>query len=242
VKRDAPALVFAMTFPSVMAWVYFVALAPSPTNATEAGFLVRTAYSAAKAVQFLFPVVWSWLWERSLPRPVPPRRRDVLLGLLFGATVAAVALALFYGVYRDSSAMRGAAGRFHAKMMDFGLNTPVLYLLFAAFLSVFHSLLEEYYWRWFVYGRLRRHAPPSVALPLASLAFMAHHVIILAMFFPGRWLEMIVPLSLGVAAGGGLWCWLYEKTRNLYAAWISHACIDAAILFVGYDMEFLHRN
>src|SRR5207253_2423528 len=133
---------------------------------------------------------------------------DVALGLCFGVMAAAVALALFYGVYREGTALRGAVGRFQAKMTDFGLNSRATYVLFAAFLSIVHSLLEEYYWRWFVYGRLRRCVPMAVALPTASLAFMAHHVIILAMFFPGRWLEMIVPLSLGVAVGGAIWCWL----------------------------------
>jgi len=41
---------------------------------------------------------------------------------------------------------------------------------------------------------------------------------------------------LGVAVDGGAWCWLYAKTGSLDAAWISHLLIDAAIMWIGYDL------
>jgi uncharacterized protein len=57
-------------------------------------------------------------------------------------------------------------------------------------------------------------------------------------FFPGarQFFTLALPLSLGVAIGGGVWCWLYAKTGSLYAAWISHLLIDAAIMWIGYDL------
>ena len=72
----------------------------------------------------------------------------------------------------------------------------------ALFISVFHSLLEEYYWRWFVFGRLERSLPLAAAIGISSLAFMAHHVFVLAYYFPGRFWSAAVPFSLCVAAGG----------------------------------------
>ena len=64
-------------------------------------------------------------------------------------------------------------------MAEFGMGTPARYVALAAFLAVAHSLLEEYYWRWFVYGRLRRYVPMAVAMAVSGLAFMGHHVIVL---------------------------------------------------------------
>ena len=77
-----------------------------------------------------------------------------------------------------------------------------------------------------------------VLIGLSSLAFMAHHVIIVATFFPGRFLTLAVPLSFGVAVGGAFWAWLYDRTGSLYPAWLSHLLVDAAILAVGYTMVF----
>jgi uncharacterized protein len=38
--------------------------------------------------------------------------------------------------------------------------------------------------------------------------------------------------------GGAFWAWLYHRSGNLIAPWLSHALIDAAIFTVGYDLTF----
>jgi len=100
-----------------------------------------------------------------------------------------------------------------------------------------HSYLEEYYWRWFVFVRLRDYLPDGQAMLVSSLGFMAHHVILLATFFgwdsPLTWL-----FSAGVAIGGYVWAWLYRHTGNLLYPWISHLIVDAAIFTLGYFLVF----
>ena len=113
---------------------------------------------------------------------------------------------------------------------------PAAFVGMAIFYCVLHSLFEEYYWRWFVYGTMRRHIPVAAANVLSSVGFMLHHVVILGVFFPGRFWLLALPFSFGVAVGGAVWSWIYERTGSLYAAWLSHALIDAAIMIIGYDM------
>src|SRR5262249_1527345 len=110
--------------------------------------------------------------------------------------------------------------------------------LFAVFVTVPHSLLEEYYWRWFVFGQLRRRLTLASAIVISSLGFMAHHVIILYVFFPDHFLTAAVPFSLCVAAGGAVWAWLYERSGSIYAPWLSHLVVDAGLFVVGYDLFF----
>jgi membrane protease YdiL (CAAX protease family) len=104
-----------------------------------------------------------------------------------------------------------------------------------AFLSLIHSGLEEYYWRWFVFGRLQRLIRPGRAIAVSALSFMLHHVLLLAVYFgwtsPATWL-----FSAAVAVGGAYWAWLYRRSGSLYGAWLSHLLIDAAIFTVGYDL------
>src|SRR5262249_14619648 len=124
------------------------------------------------------------------------------------------------------------------KMVEFGIDTPQLYLLFAVLISLAHSLLEEYYWRWFVFGRLRRHMSVTIAALLSSVGFLAFHVINLAKLFPGKFWTVALPLSLCVGVGGAVWCWLYQRTGTIVSPWISHLLVNLAMFAVGYDLCF----
>lgn len=235
------ALVFAMAWPTVMTVIYFVVLASPPgtdQEEQEPSRLVQIAYSGGKAIQFLFPFAWVLLWERAWPKVTAPRRAGLGLGLGFGLLVSAAILALYVGFFRGSPWFDGVADQVRSKLNAFGLGTPVGFLFLAMFLSLLHSLAEEYYWRWFVFARLQRLVHLPTAVVLSSLAFMAHHVVVLAAFFPGRFLTLVLPFSLALAVGGSFWAWMYDRYGTLYPSWLSHALIDLAIMAVGYDLVF----
>jgi membrane protease YdiL (CAAX protease family) len=121
------------------------------------------------------------------------------------------------------------------KIAGFQLAEPWKFVALGVFYSLFHSLLEEYYWRWFVFGQLRRMTPVWVAVAVSSLGFMAHHVIVLAKYFglasPVTWI-----FSLGIALGGAFWAWLYHRSGSLLGPWLSHLLVDAAIFAAGYEI------
>jgi membrane protease YdiL (CAAX protease family) len=232
--RDALALTWAMLFPSVMTWGYFVA-APG-LGAGQS--LAIAIYVIGKIIQFGFPAAYVGLTGWRDLRPTWPSGQAVVAGVAFGLAVGSAALALYYGWLKHSSLIVDTPSKVLAKLQDMHCDSQSKFLALAAFYSIFHSLLEEYYWRWFVFGWLKRHLRVGPALVLASLAFMAHHVIVLAVYFPGvhKFFTLALPLGLGVAIGGGVWCWLYHKTESLYAAWISHLLIDATLMWIGWDL------
>jgi membrane protease YdiL (CAAX protease family) len=232
------ALVFAMSFPSFMAWLYFVFLAQPEASK---GFLVLAAYVLGKIVQFGFPLLWVWSFERHRLKPALPSFRGLAFGLTFGLLAAAILLVAYYGVLRGHRLLADTPSKVLAKITEFHAETPARFLFFAAFISVAHSLMEEYYWRWWVFGELRRLLAFVPAMLLSSLAFMAHHVIILAVYLPGQFWSAAVPFSLAIAVGGAVWAWLYHRTKTIYSSWISHLLIDAAIMLVGYDLVFMYR-
>jgi membrane protease YdiL (CAAX protease family) len=226
-------LLFAMVFPTLVAWLYFVALATGGGNANPAQQLV---YSLGKVIQFGTPVAFVVLVERRWPHFLAPRRDGLGLGLAFGLLVAGAMFALYFLALRGSPAFSRTPVELLHKLQELGVDSPGGYLGLAVFIAVAHSLLEEYYWRWFVFGRLREFVPWRWALVLSSLAFMGHHVVVLHVYLPGRFLAEVVPFSLAIAVGGGVWAWLYERTGTLYASWLSHALVDAAIFVIGWDL------
>jgi membrane protease YdiL (CAAX protease family) len=238
VRREPLVLAFALVFPAAMAFVYFIALSPAVASGQQANPLMQAAYAVGKVIQFSLPVLWLFIVDRGALRPRRPSWRGVPLGIAFGLAVAALAFALYYGWLAGGPLFHETPARLRSKLAEFGLTTPAGYVGLASFIAVVHSLLEEYYWRWFVYGRLRRHMAQPAALAVSGLAFMGHHVLVLYVYFPGWFWAAVVPFSLGIALGGGVWAWLYERSGSLLGPWLSHLIVDAALMAIGYDLLF----
>jgi membrane protease YdiL (CAAX protease family) len=216
-----------------MTWLYFVYLAG---GGDEENVAVQATMALGKLVQFAFPVVYLWYVDRSRLGWPAFHLRGFWPALGFGALTALALFGLYYGVLRDEILAGKAPAAIWEKLVELNCATPARYVMLAAFISVAHALLEEYYWRWFVFGRLRQRIGVWPAVIIASLGFMAHHIIVLWVYFPGQFWRLALPFSMCVAVGGAIWCLLYERSRSLWGIWLSHLIVDAAILAVGYDM------
>jgi membrane protease YdiL (CAAX protease family) len=228
-KLRAFGVLFAIVFPTIITWGYFVFAARFPTGVQQ------VVYLAVKTIQFAFPILWTWFVLRERFRLARPSVKGLALGAAFSFVVVAAGWLLFDLVLRDTSAFANAAPRIHEKIVRFGIDTPWKYAVLGIFYSLIHSLLEEYYWRWFVFRQLRGLLPLWPAIVISSLAFMGHHVVVLTQFFSELpWLAWL--FSAAVAVGGVFWAWLFDRYGSLYSTWLSHLLLDAGIFWVGYDL------
>ncbi len=229
-RADWGAVLFALLYPTLLTVLYFILLAGSSTA------LQQGTYAAGKFIQFAFPALWIVGIQRRRVGLKRPHHHELLWGSVLGLGLLAAALATYHFAVKPARLFDGAAGAtIRQKIEAFGVGSAARYVVLAAFYSLVHSLLEEYYWRWFVFGRLRHLVSLPAAIGVSSLGFMAHHVCIVSNFF--GWLSpMSLLLSLAVAAGGALWAWIYHRTNSLFIPWISHAFVDAAIFLIGYDL------
>ncbi len=213
-------------------------LVPAPSIGVGAemvwfpGALGLLVLAATKVWIFAFPVAWTFFVEaRPVARP-RPSATGLGLGIASGLLGAAVVVLAYTYALReriDPAAIREMARANH-------LLTPVAYLSVAAYICAANSLLEEYVWRWFVFGRLEQLCPRPLAVILAAAAFTLHHSVILATQFGA---EICVVGSLAVFVAGVTWSWIYARTRSIWSAWISHALIDVAVFWVGWDLLFV---
>ncbi len=223
----------AMVVPLIGSLVYFVWFSDS-----EIG---KAAYGATKVFTLVLPALWWLIHERDKGpgRPGDPhtgstRRRavhSILPGIVSGLAIGATAFALMATPLGDI--ISNSAGAVRSKATSLGFADH--FLLFAVFISVIHSAIEEIYWRWFVFGRLRELIPLKSAHILAAIAFSAHHLVITLQFFPTA---MAVFLAISVGVGGALWSWLYNRHHSLVGAWISHMIVDLALMRIGYGLIF----
>lgn len=236
-------IVAGLTFPSLVTWIYFVALAGSASGWQQIG------YAAGKCVQFAFPAVWVFaILRRPLRRPV--RERDdqdqtghsgpgpglaIVPGLAFGVLVTVAGYLLFRFALQPAGLFDSAEQRIVDKVLGMGISAVGPYLALSVFYSVVHSFLEEYYWRWFVFDELRSAVSLPAAVGISSIGFAAHHVIVLAQFFgwgsAATWL-----FSAAVAIGGAVWAGLFHRTGSLVAPWLSHLVVDAGIFLIGFEL------
>ena len=232
-RLNSSVILLALVLPTVVTLAYFVLLAG------QASTLQQAAYGGGKAVQFALPAICTALVLRERIRAALPDRRGLLMGLCFGLPVATVMLGLYHMWLKPAGLLASAGNAVSQKVLDLGMNTPWRFAAMGLFYASCHSLLEEYYWRWFVFSQLRRRQTLPTAILISSCGFMAHHVIVLGTFF-GWTNPMTYLFSLAVAAGGAAWAWIYERSGSLYGPWLSHLLVDAAIFLIGYDLVRCH--
>jgi membrane protease YdiL (CAAX protease family) len=228
-RTPLPILIGAMLIPFVVTFVYFVLLRGFPSSVQQ------TSYLIGKGLQFTFPAVWCLLVLRE-PRRLPLRSwAGAAAGFGFGLMVATVMWFMFSLVLQPQGFFESATTAVQGKMLAWRITNTPSYALLTIFYVLIHSALEEYYWRWFVYRHLSYQVPETTANLLSSLGFMAHHVLLLGVYF--GWASPFTYLfSLAVAIGGSFWAWLYQRTGSLLGPWISHMLVDAAIFVVGYTL------
>lgn len=224
------ALVFALVFPTILTWVYFIALAGSDP------WMQKGAYGIGKVIQFAFPLVFVLLVRKEHLQFRGLDSNGLVLAVSFGLLVAGAMLGLYFFWLKPAGFFAGpVTEEVKEKLKGFGITSLAAYAVLAVFYSLVHSLLEEYYWRWFVFGRLRNLTPLTAAVAISSVGFAAHHVLLLAKYFgwdsPATWL-----FSAGVAIGGAVWAVVYQRSKSLLGPWLSHLLVDAAIFAIGYDL------
>lgn len=213
-------------------------LVPAPTiGATFAMILspnspLGTAvFALAKAWVLLLPVVWLVLVEKQRISMPKLTTQGLAWGAITGLTIGIVIILAYYTIGRhliDPSA-------FKSMITKVGLANSYIYLAGAVYWILINSLLEEYVWRWFVVRQCQAIVSSRPAIAIAALAFTAHHIIALQVYF--SW-PIVIPASLGVFIGASVWSHLYIKYRSIWPCYLSHAIVDAAIFLIGYLLIF----
>lgn len=200
-------------------------------------FEIFSEASVAKAIYLLLKVlmvVWPLFWLRAYLSRRSNEKNELLPTVKLSAFVTLIILiAIVVGFVLLQKQLMKASEPILAEFVRFGLLDS--FWLFALFISLTHSLLEEYYWRWFVFGSLRLKLSFISAGFISALAFAGHHYILLHQFFDWPITFMFGTL---VGAGGFIWAWLYERTGRLTAVWLSHAVVDALILILIHNFVF----
>ena len=262
-KLELLVLIVAIVLPTVVTWIYFVSLKDSPAAVQKGAYGIgKTIQFALPGIWIWLCCRESLVslipWRRvSFAEAKSGAKSDAkseakseanlaggmrdakarYIALAFGAFVALSVFVGYYFIVTPLGLADPLVAQVNEKVAGMSLDSPLKFILLGVFYALVHSFMEEYYWRWFVFGRLLGHTTFWIALVVSSVGFMAHHVILMATFL-GWNSPLAYLISATVAIGGAVWAWLYHRSAKLQWPWISHMIVDAAIFALGYVLVF----
>ncbi|MCY3003851.1 MAG: CPBP family intramembrane metalloprotease [Planctomycetota bacterium] len=225
-SRAALALALSAPAPTVGALCAYVWLP---------GAVGQSIYMLLRLWIALFPLLWWLRIERRAPSGslLDPRwRREALVGSLL---LSGVVLSVVYGGWSlfgerllDPVALRQT-------VETSGIGTPAKFLMAGVAISFGNSLVEEFFWRWFVGTRAELLVGSRWAAPLSAALFTSHHVVSFCVLFgPAAGLAA----SAGVFLAGLVWSLLYQRWRSIWPGWCIHVVADLAGLSLGWHVLF----
>lgn len=107
------------------------------------------------------------------------------------------------------------------------------FIYVAIYISFINSMLEELFFRGFVFLTLNKTSSKPYSYILSALAFSVYHVSILE-----NWFNIILYITFiaGLFAVGLFFNYLNEKNNNIYNSWIVHMCANLSINTIGFFM------
>ena len=149
--------------------------------------------------------------------------------------LAALALALgVYGVilgayfllrsFIDFSAIAGSLTE------NAGVNQDN-FLYVSLYISFVNSLLEEFFFRGYLFAGLKQSRGRVFAYGFSSIAFALYHVAMMTGWFS---LPLMLLALAGLAAGGMIFNYLNERLGCIYLSWLVHMFANFAINTIGF--------
>ena len=103
------------------------------------------------------------------------------------------------------------------------------FLYVSLYISFVNSLLEEFFFRGFVYRNLAERT--RFAYIFSAAAFSLYHMaMMIGWFHPA----LLVLVLAGLFLGGLIFNWLNEKLGCIYASWLTHMFANFAINTIGF--------
>lgn len=105
------------------------------------------------------------------------------------------------------------------------------FLFVAIYISFVNSLLEEFFFRGFIFTNLKTLYSRKFAHGFSAVLFALYHVAMMIGWFG---LPMFLLCMAGLTAGGLIFNYLNEKQGNIYASWFVHMFANFAINTIGF--------
>ncbi|MDD2656484.1 MAG: CPBP family intramembrane metalloprotease [Patescibacteria group bacterium] len=114
------------------------------------------------------------------------------------------------------------------------ININLTNLIFIGlYIIIFNSLLEEYFWRGFLFAKLDKILKPWQAYLITGIAFSFHHVMFYYNWFN---LGFFVLVTFGLTVYALIMNYVFKKYQDLFSCWYVHIFADIAQIFIAFKI------
>jgi membrane protease YdiL (CAAX protease family) len=193
-------------------------------------YILKTAF---KIVLFLIvPFVYTGFVQKErgavIGRLKTARLKELWPGLALGLASFFIIIISYFilGSYVDFPAI---ATELETKLGITALN----FIFIGLYITFVNSLLEEYFFRNFIFLNLFKRIPSILAYSFSSLLFAVYHMAIFAQWFNT---SIMLICLLGLFLVGVVFNFMNSKSGHFLNSWLAHALADAAIILIGLRM------
>ncbi|MBO8155770.1 MAG: CPBP family intramembrane metalloprotease [Bacillaceae bacterium] len=149
-------------------------------------------------------------------------RTGILIGVISMLTIIG-AFVLFQGIIDTSAIIDDLKDRLEI--------TAQTFIFVAIYITFGNSLLEEFYFRGFIFFKIYQNGHKILAYLFSSLLFSLYHVAIFAVWFD---FGLILLALAGLFVIGLVFNYLNTRSKNFLNSWIIHIMADTAIVSIGF--------
>ena len=220
--QSLTALLLGVPFTSIGA-IFLLLLFP--------GLAGKTVLIICQIWLLILPIIWLVKIEQKSIEISPPKRFDWIAGIIIGLLMFGIILAVYWLLLRqwiDVDFVR-------AKLKQVGNLDRQAFVFGGAYFILINALIEEYFWRWFIYSRCEDLVSSKIAVFLSAVFFTLHHTIGLIVFTN---LRVTLVGTIAVFVAGVLWSEYYRRYRSIWGNYFSHAIADLALHIVAWQVFF----
>lgn len=193
----------------------------------QPGYFIK---SAIKIVLFLLlPAVYSFFDKDIKPFDVlKPNKKGFKTALILAIPLYFLiigAYLLLKNVFDFSAITTALTG-------DVGVNRDN-FIFVALYISFVNSLLEEFFFRGFIFLGLKKIIKLNLAHVVSALLFALYHIAIMSGWFS---IPIFLLAMAGLFAGGIIFNLLNSKFNNIYISWLVHMFANFAINTIGLSL------
>lgn len=154
------------------------------------------------------------------------QKKGFLIALLLGVGIYGLILGAYFIVanWFDFSGIVGQLSRNAGVTRD-------NFLLVSLYISFVNSLLEEFFFRGFVFTNLKRLHSRKFAYLFSAAAFSLYHVAMMVGWFSPI---LFLLVMAGLTAGGMIFNYMNERLNTIYCSWLTHMFANFAINTIGF--------
>ncbi len=104
-------------------------------------------------------------------------------------------------------------------------------VFYGLYLTFVNSLLEEFFFRGFIFLNLKKLNFRKTAYFASSAAFAIYHIANFKNWFS---IELFIFVIMGLFIGGYIFNYLDDKQNTFLNSWFVHICADLAIVIIGF--------